>query len=317
MNQDNSSQPAHRRAIALCADARFLPHAAFLANQIAGQNPWRDYDICICSAEALTLPAQLAAPGLRIIQITPGADYGALHDADLPRSTYLRLWVAEALAPDYDRILYLDADMFLEAGDPGLLLDLDLGPHAVAAVRDMQQWSTPLKEVSEFKAMGWPAAPYFNAGLMLIDTTRFQADRVLARALEFRTAHPDAVHHHDQSLLNCVLRGNWAELSPVWNWQWVAKRPLFALWSGARLVHFVGHLKPWNDPRGVYPLRYAIAYAAFFARYFPDLPVVPVAQETLQSRGKDFALVMVQHLAGRGRINRYLQRFRDERHVIA
>ncbi len=305
--------PVH--AIALCCDAAFLPYAAFLADQIANEHPDRDFDILIASANPLVLPGALKDKGVRFLPLDPGPALEGLRIRHLPPSTYLRLWLADALADRYARVLYLDADMFLGGGDLGALLRADMKGRPLAAVRDMQQWLRPAKHIRDFRIAGLPAAPYFNGGLELFDTRFFRREDLLDRCLTFAAAKPEALTHHDQSLLNCVLHGNWTELSPLWNWQWAGKRPIWGLTEPIRLAHHAGVTKPWSDPRGLCPPRYLMAMAPFLARHFPDAPRGPISPPAL--RGGGFLSAAAEHVLIAPRIRRYVDRFETPLHTIA
>jgi len=300
-----------RQAICLCCDDAFLPIALFLACQIDAAAPGRRYDICLCADTGLSLPAAFADRRFRLVRLKPGDDYASLQTGRMARSTYLRLWLVDALGNDYDRLLYLDSDMYLTSGDPGDLFRVALAGRAIGAVRDMQQWSNPTKLVSEFAALGLPALPYFNAGLMLIDPAAFRAQDLCGRALALAEAHPGAVHHHDQSLLNGVLRGDFAELSPVWNWQWVGKRPLFTNWADVRLVHFVGHEKPWNDLNDAIPAQYRQAYADFLGQHFPGSALMQSSRRRRASPVVRIAKSLGQHALSYVAFRRLLRRFPD------
>ena len=105
-----------------------------------------------------------------------------------PRRTeaaYLRLALPAAFAGAYRRLLYLDADVFVQGGDFGALLGVDIGPHALAAVRDNIQWRTPGRRPDAFRRLGLGPAPFFNSGVLLIDVAAFNAQDVLARCLAF------------------------------------------------------------------------------------------------------------------------------------
>ena len=56
--------------------------------------------------------------------------------------------------------------------------------------------------------------------------------------------------HMDQDLLNGALIGEWAEISPLWNWQYTRATMLFEAMEGAHVVHFIGAKKPWTHDRG-------------------------------------------------------------------
>lgn len=301
---------ARRKAIVLCVDAPYLPFALFLISQIAAREPERDYDFCLLSETPLEVPDAFLALAIHTRALGERPEYAALRTSHLARATYLRLWIAEVFC-DYDRLLYLDADMFADLGGFGRLMEVDLGGRVIGAVRDMQQWQRPNRHVKEFRIAGLPALPYFNAGLLLIDTARFREEGLLRRCLAIAGARPEAVIHHDQSLLNLALAGNWAELSPVWNWQWPRKRPLYGERIGARLQHFVSGRKPWNDPAADYPRRYAEEYAEFFRRHFPQSDQVRLPPGTGIGHAGAFWRMIVRQALSRRAADRLLAAFPD------
>ena len=300
-----------RKALVMCVDQTFAPFAFILASQIDRLCPTRDFDICLVSDAQLVVPSAFDGLHLRLIGPVQDPAYLALENRELPRSTYLRLWIPHLLNQDYDRLVYLDADMFAEGGDWSALFEVDLQGHALAAVRDVQQWREPERQVVEFQATGRGSRPYFNAGLMVIDPAIFVAQDVRDRCLALGDAQPMLAVHHDQSLLNLVLDGAWAELSPVWNWQWPLKNPMFTDWAAPNLIHFIGHLKPWNDKRGLYPQRYRSAYSSFMSQHFSGAPVITVPETSLLRSVPRTLRMVVQFLARRAALLRYLDRFPD------
>jgi hypothetical protein len=172
-----------RKALVMCVDQTFAPFAIFLASQINRLCPARDFDICLVSDAQLVVPPAFDGLHLRLIGPVQDPAYLALENRELPRSTYLRLWIPHLLNQDYDRLIYLDADMFAEGGDWSALFEVDLQGHALAAVRDVQQWREPERKVFEFEATRRGSRPYFNSGLMVIDPAIFVARDVRDRCL--------------------------------------------------------------------------------------------------------------------------------------
>ncbi|PZO66470.1 MAG: hypothetical protein DI498_07495, partial [Paracoccus denitrificans] len=254
--------PSHDCAIIIACDANYLPYAAVPALQlsaIAG----RDFDVLIGSPDAVTLPRSLQVAGIGNVAARDSDLENALPlDARRSLATYMEVFLARALAPHYRRILVLDADVLVERGNPGPLLQADMGGRAVAAVRDNRQWRTPNRRTDEFRKLGRPATPYFNAGVVMIDTGEWARQDLSAEAAEFARVHLAGLGR-DQALMNGMLNGDWAEMSPVWNWQFT--------WSSAELtgtvdpciIHFIGPRKPWlADAAGIVPDRYRTPYAA-------------------------------------------------------
>ena len=139
----------------------------------------------------------------------------------------------------------------MQGGDFAALLDVDLGPHPLAAVRDNIQWRTPGRRPEQFRRLGLPAAPVLQRGVLLIDVGRLQRAATCSRAASpsARSHPPSAMIRHDQDLLNAMLHGDWAELSPVWNWQYTWASRLFEAMADAHVVHFIGPKKPWTHDR--------------------------------------------------------------------
>ncbi|MFO1208577.1 MAG: glycosyltransferase family 8 protein [Amaricoccus sp.] len=309
--------PGSVAAVAFCCDARYVPFACLAARQIADLDPSRGFDICLCHSgdEALPVPDDLRAD-LRVCRIGTDALRGLSLDRRRTVATYLRLALPEAFEGQYERVLYLDSDIFVQGGDFGALLGVDMGARALAAVRDNIQWRTPGRRPEEFRRLGLPGAPYFNAGVMLLDVEAFNRQRILGRCLAFADAHPGSLLRNDQSLLNLVLRGDWAELAPRWNWQYTRASMLYEATEGANVIHFIGGKKPWTHSGGGLPLRFRRAYRAFLDEHFPDAP--PIGPDgTPPHRNLGYMRsVLVRHLLAAGRFSDYLDRFESDLSVL-
>jgi hypothetical protein len=307
--RNQSGFPMKINAVAICCDQNYLPISCFLADQIANQNPDRNFDILIAAPTKMTLPGQLCEKGVEFVELDTGAVLAKMKSSHLPHSTYLRLWLPDALGDRYQRVLYLDADMFIEGGSLSELFEVNLHGRPMAAVRDMQQWLRPTKHIKDFRAAGLPPAPYFNGGLELFDTRKYRADGILEACLRYGTARPDTLFHHDQSLLNIVLHRNWTEISPLWNWQYASKRPLFGVSQPIRISHLAGSFKPWDDCIGECPPRYWVSMQPYIARHFPDWTLIGAMTPHGNLRQGRLLLNELEHFLISPRINRYVSRF--------
>ena len=251
-------------ALALCCDVAYLPYTLHLAYQIVLAHPGRDFDVLIASAEPLALPDWARKAGIANLVVEGHAALSDLPTHRLPGATYLRLALPDQLAGRYRRLLYLDSDFYLERGGVDRLLRLDLGPHVLGAVQDVDPLLQPGFHASEFRVQGLGPLPYFNGGLLLIDLPGWRREAVLERGLDLVARVPAVMRLHDQSLLNGILRGQFAELSPVWNWMCNQRFPLLTRSYPPRLRHFIGGTKPWSDPAGQHDSRFAAVYDAFF-----------------------------------------------------
>lgn len=305
--------PAAHRAVVFCCDAGYLPYALHAAARIAAlRRTSADFDICIAGEQPPDIPGALGPLGLRAVAIAAGGLFDGLRlDARRTASAYLRLALPDALGAEYDRILYLDSDIAVRGGDVGALLDVDLRGAPLAAVRDNMQWRTPGRRHEQFRRFGWPAAPYFNSGLLLIDCAAWQAADLTARAVALGRAERERLVGHDQTLLNCVLRGAWAELPPTWNWQYTWATRHFEAMEDPNIVHFIGPAKPWRDPGHRLPPRFAQGLAAFLAGAMPEVtpPAIPPggARDAAAARRSLF-----KHWVAAPRMAIYLARFPDD-----
>lgn len=269
----------HPRAIALTVDRKYLPHALFVIDQIAALHPNRDFDFCILTNDDLPHHALIQTHSIRISKLSEQEilkDFA--HSERISVATYLRFFVARQF-PEYERILYLDSDLFIRRGDFSRLLRADIGPHAIAAARDPAQFRHPGRLSRDMRALKLPYFPYASAGVLLIDTARFAEEKISERALELALARPQDMELFDQTALNATLLGNFAELPAGWNWLYGFRTLYFTELYDPPILHFAGRRKPWNTGDGQFPVRYGKAYRDFYQRHFPDLvQTLPTSQ---------------------------------------
>lgn len=314
----SATQPAkHRHAIVLCCDQNYLPYALNAASQINALHPTREFDICVCYGErAVSIPNSLEHLDIRLCHFETGTLFDGLRlDKGKSHDVYLRLALPEVFAADYDRILYMDSDIFVQGGDFHALLQLEFDTHPIAAVRDNSQWRSPNRRPRQFKVLGLPSARYFNAGVILMDVARYNAQGLLQRCVDLGRAHADQMIRHDQNLYNAVLQGAWAEISPMWNWQFTWSSRLFASIYEPHVVHFIGSAKPWNDPLGQLSARYARDMRRFAERHFHDFQWPEDPQPRLAPDSLKMRKTLLKHLTSGHRMARYMARFPNDRVV--
>lgn len=299
-------------AVALCCDEKYFPFALFMIRQIAYFNPRREFDFVIATQDALELPAWAFELGVRLHRLGEVAAVGNIQRFGGTLVPLFRLFLAKELGHIYRRILYMDCDMFIEGGEIGRLLNLEIGPHPVAAVRDYRQLTAPDLQSREFKAAGLAQVPYFNSGLLLIDTAAFEAQEVRQRSLATATTYPQAMVFADQSLLNLALHGGFAELAPAWNWQWSFDFPLVPLRYPVFIRHFIGPKKPFRESRGGLDVRISQSYAAFFRQFFPErlAELAPPCDPAPMSFGQVMRIAY-RHMMSRSIVADRLSRFPD------
>ncbi len=304
-------RPQSDLAVIVACDANYLPYAATPALAMAAQ-PGREYDVLIGGPEPVEMPAPLRAAGIGHVAARDEALLDALPlDARRSLATYMELFLGNALRGHYRRILVIDADILYERGDPARLMRADMLGHAVAAVRDNRQWRSPGRKVAEFQKLGEPAHPYFNAGVVMIDTEGFAAEDLPARSETFARNHLAGLGR-DQALMNGMLKGDWAEISPLWNWQFTNASTHLTSMADPCLIHFIGTRKPWlASSQGIVPMRMRAAFGQVLRQHFPHVPPVPEAERRHWPSPGALRAALFRQWRAAGAMMRYLNRFPD------
>ena len=187
-------------------------------------------------------------------------------------STYMRLFVTNLIPENIERILYLDCDMVCR-GSLKDLLDSPFENNIILGVRD------PNASPAGFRLN---VSKYINAGLLMIDLTKWKENNVQDRVLEYLhkyTGDRIKLKRHDQDAINAVLSDKIGYIDKKWNTlvcesildkkQLDNTNPEYAI-----ILHLI--LKPWvkgeNNP-----------YAFEYEKY---LKISPWAEEPMINQKK-------------------------------
>lgn len=171
--------------------------------------------------------------------------------------TYARLALPQMV--DEERIFYVDADLMVQA-DWETLWTMDLDGAAVAAAPDIVTKTLGAEALDLEKFCLDPAAPYLQAGLLLIDLREWRRLEVSEKVVTYLRENPEHSRCWDQSALNVVLYHRWKALPLGWNTPaWWADSGREDCQLDAPVLHFVGPNKPW-----IYGHHTAPSSAAFF-----------------------------------------------------
>ncbi|MGI9644573.1 MAG: glycosyltransferase family 8 protein [Ilumatobacteraceae bacterium] len=151
----------------------------------------------------------------------------------LSNATYFRLKAVAAVPEGVSRVVYLDTDIVVRH-DLGPLFELDLAPHAIAAVQSVHYPFIATRGANNhWQELGLdPRAPFFNAGVLVIDVDTWRHDDIEHRALAHLRS-PHCGKGADQEALNVAVSGAWHQLDPIWNQQ----TPLLDDTHGVHLIH--------------------------------------------------------------------------------
>jgi lipopolysaccharide biosynthesis glycosyltransferase len=175
-------------------------------------------------------------------------------------ATFLRLLIP-SLFPDAGNLLYLDCDMTV-AGPLDALCRIDLGNDLIGAVKDPQPHDAPA---------GSPPSDEINAGMLLMNIPAWISEKVAETCLDLLSDPASGFAFEDQSAINRVCAGRIRFLPQIWNTHTtynVQQDYLFTDPAEARILHFVGDIKPWNAKTN-----FSALWRAPFAGV--DLPLPP------------------------------------------
>jgi lipopolysaccharide biosynthesis glycosyltransferase len=124
---------------------------------------------------------------------------------------WYRIFLPE-LAPDADRVLYLDADT-LAVDDLSPLAEIDLGGYYLGAVTNVLM----PHHLHRPESLGL-AGPevYFNSGVLLMNLEEMRRGECTRALHEYASGHPE-LEWPDQDALNVVLGSRRLALHPRWN----------------------------------------------------------------------------------------------------
>ena len=173
---------------------------------------------------------------------------------------YYRLFIAELLPPDIDRVIYLDCDLVVK-DDLSNLWKADFNDTYVLAVQDMWvPYVSSMKGVPYQKLGILAGSKYFNSGMLVINLQKWRSDGITTKAIEYLKTYQQDIRAHDQDVLNGLFAGQWGELDPKWNLT-PAIIDLFPSWQESpfseevyqrlidspSIIHFATNRKPWNS----------------------------------------------------------------------
>ena len=199
------------------------------------------------------------------------------------RAVFRRLFLDDILPAHFERIVTVDSDMLIVR--PGLmrLESFDLEDKPLAAAYDMiflmdfKGDALARQFQRSRRALGLSLdTPYCNAGLMTIDRAAWRAEKLTERVTKALRDEPKRYPFMEQDALNATLKGNFAALSPRFNFM----GDFFLLDLERRIepivLHFVNAPKPWELGSWRGEARFAETYRAWFAASpWPDLAQSP------------------------------------------
>lgn len=207
----------------------------------------------------------ISSENLRVLDVSDkipdGLPSRSPHNTYISQTTYARFLAPQLAQRSSDRILYLDADTLVRSSlEPLLTLPLEGRPAAAVRDRIIGTVSHP-QGLPNWRDLGLaPDAPYFNAGVLLIDSQLWRDKQLTERLFAYCFSRGGDLELFDQEALNAVLGREILALEPDYNMFTnhlcnetvpgeapLQRDPLSPEdMASARIIHYIGHLKPWK-----------------------------------------------------------------------
>lgn len=240
----------------------YAQYAAFVAWQLSNTSI-QNFDIYIASDDQEV--AHIIVGTTKFLFLDNAADWKKFNKSSrLSYLTYLRIPAIEKLSRTYEKILYLDTDIYIATKSIHQIFEIDMLGFTLAAVRDSQQRPHLTRHVDDFKVNKLSNAPYFNAGVLLVCSHEWVNNNYYGLLLLNAQKRPEYTRTDDQTLFNVTFHKNWLEMSPVWNWMINSKWDLLGHFYGARFIHVAGDSKLWNHNNNI-PRTYMDDYNSYLA----------------------------------------------------
>ena len=253
--------------VASAADSGYaMPLAAMLRSVLAHRQPDRPvefhlFDGGLSEADRRRVFDSCSEPGVTLRWIHPDRALlsGLPAWGSITVTTYFRLLLPSCLPAAAEKAIWLDADTIILRDIAGLW-EQDTGQYALLAVQDLVvPYVSSTYGVEAYRELGLPGdAPYFNAGVMLVNLAYWRQHDVTAQVLSYLRRYCRQVWFYDQDGLNAVLAGRWGALDPRWNQiasvvgrrflkaQHLSREEIRRLRDEPWIIHFAGHWKPWS-----------------------------------------------------------------------
>lgn len=277
---DQTITPAFKQnnhAIAFSANDFYVPYlATALASIVQYSNAGNNYDLLvlhqdISAANQARLKRILTGRAnfsLRFIDITSSASrFSKLFlRGHFTVETWFRLLLPELL-PAYQQVLYLDADLVVQA-DVAEIAATKLGDQLLAACRDadtagLYNGYVPGKKayIDQVLQLDQPY-DYFQAGVAVFNLAKFRQEFTTEQLLELAASRNWELL--DQDVLNTLCAGRVKFLDMAWNvmydWNGIRKDGIISFapqdlraeyltaYAAPKIIHYAGPDKPWQDP---------------------------------------------------------------------
>lgn len=176
-------------------------------------------------------------------------------DGHITQATYYRIFLAELLPENVEKVLFLDSDVIIN-GKIDYFLKLNFQKKSEIKDQtfpDLQnEWSLyAVNNVSDQKKirllnLGLRGTKYFNAGVLLINLRKWRKTGISERLLCVAENRSKDLELHDQDVLNIVLENDWKEINEKYNAINLEFSEILMNKEKYAIIHFTNFPKPWH-----------------------------------------------------------------------
>ena len=188
-----------------------------------------------------------------------------------PKEMYYRIFAAQFLPRELDRILYLDPDIVV-INSISALYDLDFQGYLFAAASHIYE---PLEKLNRIRLNMPENSTYVNSGVLLLNLSLLRREQDMSEIFNYMRTYKNRLFLPDQDVLNGVYGKRILTVDPkIYN---LSERYYFLhnlhpkhkdckinldwVHRNTAIIHYCGKNKPWHDnykgELGVFYQRYA------------------------------------------------------------
>ncbi len=158
------------------------------------------------------------------------------------KAVYTRLLIPN-IKPNINKTIFMDVDIII-TGDIANLYNEDLEDYALGAV--WEQWAEyGINKQHKIRMQLSDNHKYFNAGVLLIDCTKWRDNNILEKLFDIAEKYKDCLELQDQDMLNKYFDNNYKVLEQKYNYLTTnfyvndTQEPYI-------IRHLTGNVRPWQ-----------------------------------------------------------------------
>jgi len=245
---------------------KYFPQLIVLLKSIHHNNPDEEFHIYIISkelddnhVEEIFSNLKEAKVTITLLEFDETLLKGSPTSKRYPLEIYYRLFAAQVLPSDVDRILYLDPDIVV-INSLKELYNMDFEDNYFIGATHVNKL---LRKFNEIRVSAPKNAPYINTGVMMINIKKLREEQDVNEVYEYIEKHKHKFTLPDQDVL-CGLYGDKVKLIneyiynlndrmiTIYNLKNRKKIDLDWVRENAVIIHYCGRNKPWNKKyRGI------------------------------------------------------------------